>query len=138
MYKGWMKFNDLNAKIKYIQVTERDNFSKSYAPVWVQFKTYNLSFIFNCFINVALYLKHLMSDFILILLLLLLFFRFFILYMCSFISNSVKMKSSSEKMLIYFGGEQLTWLVSSLAVLEQSSMQAQNHRLSVRNYSNKI
>lgn len=36
--EGWMKFHDFIAKIKYIQVTEKSNFSKSDAPVWVQFK----------------------------------------------------------------------------------------------------
>ena len=33
-----MKFHDFIAKIKYNQVTEKSNFSKSNAPVWVQFK----------------------------------------------------------------------------------------------------
>lgn len=36
--EGWMKFHDFIAKIKYNQVTEKSNFSKSNAPVWVQFK----------------------------------------------------------------------------------------------------
>lgn len=35
--EGWMKFHFI-AKIKYIQVTEKSNFSNSNAPVWVQFK----------------------------------------------------------------------------------------------------